>query len=88
MTWPVAGISASIEAKSRIDKTIELGLAELKYELRPKLASDPRYRASLTALDSVLRNATPVPPAKTFWSRIQREGNGSLQRLWAIIRGK
>jgi serine/threonine protein kinase len=77
---------ASLEAKFQVDRVTELALQELTEELRPKLASDPRLRGSLEALDAE-RKAMVPKPIPTAWEQIKKEGDGLLDRFRRIILG-
>ncbi|MEI9975275.1 MAG: serine/threonine-protein kinase [Ignavibacteriota bacterium] len=82
------GTVASRGVQRQLDSVADSGIRELTFKLRPTLASDPQFRSAVGVLDTVVRNAAPVPPPRTFWERVGRDGDGTLRRLWEIIRGK
>jgi serine/threonine protein kinase len=54
-------IAANVESEHRQSAVAEKALAELRRQLRPRVATDPHTRACLREIDRVLRLAAPVP---------------------------
>jgi serine/threonine protein kinase len=80
-----AGINASLENKRQYEWAAESGLRELHEELRPRLTTDRRFRASLDALDTVLRAAAPVRSEKTLFDELRDDLVLQMRRIMGTI---
>jgi hypothetical protein len=72
--YNVRSTSTAVNSKTKLqlDAVTLSGLKELNEDLRPKLASDPRFRGTVNVLDKVQNSAVSPPPAKTFWGKAMR----------------
>ena len=77
--------AGSLEHRRQLDKVSDASLKELRKELRPLLASDPRLRDSLEALDDVLRAAAPVQATKTLVEMVVDGFDLQIRRITGTI---
>jgi len=64
-----AATHAGVDNTRKADEATDSSLRELKEELRPKLAADPRLSRSLKTLDAAWEADAPVHVGQTLWGR-------------------